>query len=492
MRNTLDVPKYEPQGRDGSYLWAKKDQEKREKELRTKFEQKLKAAKETLKSRPVSITETKGNLYLQFTTKKQYDGSMGEAMRSKYSVAQYLGVSKCADSPEAVNSALEVALQVAKELESGTFTWDNYACWIKGELPEHLKQQLAKTKTCKELIEEFEAHFRATHDYSSEEAAHKSERGYKSRFNPIFNRLPQDKPLTEEMIKNILGGYKPGSRSYETRLSDIKAFTTYHSLNIDVNKFKSKAKVESRVGRELSDEEIVQGWKSIKYYQARNGKKAKRQDLYAWMYGMMAVYGLRNHEVLNIKNLTQPFKVPNENIILPAFNDPSNKGKAIYTYGKTGERTQPMPHPYEWIELFELEKVPELPTFENGKQKDFFLAYFTAYCRGEKRKRIPRKIDFVPYDLRHSYAMRGRRDNMNPLDMKDYMGHSLEMQEKTYNKGIKTSSLIESAQRYQQQIQQKPELSEVEKLRLRVEELTLENQELKKQIRLLLEKLSSR
>lgn len=57
MRNSFEVPKYESQGRDGSYSWGKRDQEKKEKELRIKFEKKLNAAKETLKSRPVSITE---------------------------------------------------------------------------------------------------------------------------------------------------------------------------------------------------------------------------------------------------------------------------------------------------------------------------------------------------------------------------------------------------------------------------------------------------
>jgi integrase len=494
VRNRLDLPKYEPQGHNGSYQWAKKDQEKREKELRTKFEQKLKTAKETLKSRPVSITEAKGNLYLQFTTYIQYDGTKDTSspIRSKYSVAQYLGMSKCADSPEAINSALEVALKVAKELETGTFTWDNYVCWIKGELPKHIKQQVAKQKTCKELTEEFKAHFWATHDFSTEEAAHKSERGWKSRFQPIFNQMPLDKPLTEEVVKNVLGRYKPGSGSYRIRLLDIKTFIVYHSLNIDVDKFKSKAKVESQIGRELSNDEIIQGWKNIKYFQPAKGKKSKHQDLFAWMYGMMAVYGLRNHEVLNIQNLTQPFKIPNKNIVLPAFNDPNNEIKSIYTYGKTGKRTQPMPLPREWIKLFQLENVPNFPVFENLRQKDSFLAYFTGYCTGHTNSRTPKKIDFIPYDLRHTYAIRGRKLGINPLDMKDYCGHSLTMHEKVYNKGIKTESLIEGAKRYQQQIQENSKLSEVEKLRIENQELKEQIKELNSKIELLLEKLSEK
>lgn len=207
---------------------------------------------------------------------------------------------------------------------------------------------------------------------------------------------------------------------------------------------------------------------------------------------MMAVYGLRNHEVLNIQNLTEPFKLPNENIILPAFNDPNNKEKAIYTYGKTGERTQPMPLPVEWIELFELEKIPELPVFRDGKHKDYFLNYFTSYCRGREQKRTPQKIDFVPYDLRHSYVMRGRKLNINPLDMKDYCGHSLEMHEKVYNKGVKTESLIKSARKYQKQIQENPELSETERLKLENLQLKEQVKELASQVKLLLEKLSNK
>jgi integrase len=290
-------------------------------------------------------------------------------------------------------------------------------------------------------------------------------------------------------------------------LTAFKTFISYHSLDIDIDKFKSQNKIEARLGKDLSDEEIIQGWENLKNYQSSTGRKSKYQKLFAWMYGMMAVYGLRNHEVLNIQNLTQPFKMPNSNIILPAFNDPNNKDKAIYTHGKTGERVQPMPLPKEWIKLFQLEDVPEFPVFENLKQKDNFLANFINYCVGDQYTKkdgtikinYVKKIDFTLYNLRHTYAIRLRKNGVNPLDAKDYCGHSLLMHEKIYNKGIKTSTLIESAQKYQEKIAQNPELSEIEKLRIENQELkeqnnqlAQQNKELNSKIELLLEKLSEK
>lgn len=93
MRNDSSLPGYEPQGRDGSYQWQKQEQEKEVREQKRKFQEALERAKNTLKSRPVSLTEAKGNLYLQFSTQIQYDGTKGATVRSKYSIAQYLGIS---------------------------------------------------------------------------------------------------------------------------------------------------------------------------------------------------------------------------------------------------------------------------------------------------------------------------------------------------------------------------------------------------------------
>lgn len=483
MRNKLNLPKYEPQGRDGSYQWGKREQEKEAKELEEKFRKALENAKKTLKPRPVSITETKGNLYLQFSTQTQYDGSKGETIRSKYSVAQYLGTSKCASTPDAVNSALQIALQVAKELESGTFSWDNYVCWIKGNVPEHLKQQTAKRKTCKELIDEYREHYYATHDFSTEEKARKSERGWRNNYRTIFSKLPQDKPLNLAAIKSVLSSYNPSKITYKTAISRINSLCEYHSIKIDFKQFEYRGEIEIRKGRELSEQEIIKGWENIKYYHPRCGRKSKYHDLFAWMYGMMAVYGLRNHETLNIQNLTQPYKIPNENVILPAFNDPCNAQKAIYTYGKTGERVQPYPSPIKWIELFDLTNIPSFPIFKTLKQKDYLVKRFVDYCAGNDKNRTTKKIDFRLYDLRHSYAMRCRKDNINPLDSKDYMGHSLETHEKIYNEGYTHRSKIEGAAKYQQQkLEQKPELSEIELLRL-------ENEQLKATIQQLLESI---
>jgi integrase len=478
VRNNPDLPKYVPQGRDGSYDWARKDQEKRVSELKRKFGIALERAKDILKSRPVSITEAKGNLYLQFSTQIQYDGTIGQTIRNKYSVAQYLGISKCADSPEAVNSALEVALKVAKEMESGTFSWDNYICWIRGELPEHLKQQVARQKTCKELVEEFKAHYWATHDFSAEESKYKSEKAWTNYYKAIYSKLPEDKPLNTEAVKQVLKRYDPTKTTYKRAVAALKSLCEHHSIKINFEQFKFNGEVTIKKGQELSNQEIIDGWKAIKYFVGANGRVNLYRDLYAWMLGMMAVYGLRNHETLNIQNLTEPFKLPNSDIVLPAFNDPNNKEKVIYTHGKTGKRLQPFPNPYEWIELFDLENVPEIPKFESLKQKGNFITNFVKNCTGDKVSGVPRKITFTPYDLRHTYAMRCRRLGLNPLDAKDYMGHSLEMHEKVYNKGIKAESLIASAQKYQEIAKEKPELSEVDKLKLENELLRQKLKEL--------------
>ncbi|RMF28006.1 MAG: hypothetical protein D6756_00975, partial [Cyanobacteria bacterium J083] len=324
-----------------------------------KFKQALAKANNVLSSHPVSLTAVKGNLYLQFSTNIQFDGSRGKKFRSKYSVAKLLGVHKCADTAENVAIALEEALKLSRRLLSSTFSWDDYSFWIpSAKLPPHLKQKLASSHICQELIAEYKDYYWATHDFSTPEAAYRSTRGWQKTYLPFLQKLPTEGIFNENAILQALQAYKVNSRTRQQAISRLKGLANYHGIKINWDKFQYSGKLASKKARELSEEEIIAGWQNIKQYQPKRGKKSKYQDLFAWMYGMMAVYGLRNHETLNIQNLTQPFKHPTINLILPAFNDPSNQDKVIYTYGKTGDRLQALPYPLAWIKLFELENIP--------------------------------------------------------------------------------------------------------------------------------------
>ena len=150
-------------------------------------------------------------------------------------------------------------------------------------------------------------------------------------------------------------------------------------------------------------------------------------EQWKWVYGMLATYGLRPHELFAVD--------------LDAFTDPKNTFHLVslnpsLTGGtKTGERTCGIPPLYpHWVDLFKLKEIKLLPEGSGT------LSNKTAKIQIRFRNT---NIGFKPYDLRHAYAIRGHRLRVPIKTMADYMGHTVQEHTKTYQRWMNEDTNLE-------------------------------------------------
>jgi len=139
------------------------------------------------------------------------------------------------------------------------------------------------------------------------------------------------------------------------------------------------------------------------------------------VFGLMATYGLRNHEVFfcDLSSLTN-------------FGD---KIIRVLNTTKTGEH-QVWPFHPEWVEKFELSKLGENPELLPNIKRD--LKITTLQNIGKKItdqfKRY--SLQIKPYDLRHAWAVRTIFYDLPDTVAARMMGHSVSLHTQTYHHWI--------------------------------------------------------
>ena len=172
----------------------------------------------------------------------------------------------------------------------------------------------------------------------------------------------------------------------------------FAGLDIDLKKYKghySKAKLSPR--NLPSDELIIETFYSIKNPQ------------WQWLFGMMATYGLRPHEVFNI-DLNSDFPIVD---ILD---------------GKTGAR-RVWALPPQWVKDFDLTNI-KMPNC-SGSNRDLGDRVGTFFRRN--------KIPFKPYDLRHKWAIRAIELGLDVSLASKQMGHSVQVHCEVYQRWLDDS-----------------------------------------------------
>ena len=170
-----------------------------------------------------------------------------------------------------------------------------------------------------------------------------------------------------------------------------------------------------------TDEEIIEAWQMIKaegtYYNRNFDGNA---ECWGWIFAVIATYGLRPHEVLAI-DYKKSFKPPNFILYID---------ENITSGTKTGSRFV-YPLPLEWVNLFD---IANPKTSYLDKNQEFFqnnLRRFAVKLSGRIKYK---KITFPAYNLRHRYAIRGRELGYTVDSLAKWMGHSVEVHTKLYQK----------------------------------------------------------
>ncbi len=295
------------------------------------------------------------------------------------------------------------------QLKKNQFCWSN---WIK-------EKTITSTNTNKSVLKNEIESFKR--QFFSDTSRSKSPAGmistWQSAYKPYLNRLIGESnkstlKLNEELLVKILLSYKKNSRSRQQCGIALSALARYLKLELPENwkQLQSGYGIHESNFRELpSDEEIIDSFKLIP-----NPK-------WRFVFGLMATYGLRNHEVFFSD--------------LSCLKKGGDKILRVFPNTKTGEH-QVWPFHPEWIGLFELNNITDTSDLLPDIKTDLKVTTLQHIGRRVSEQFRRYKISFTPYDLRHAWAVRTILIGLPNTVAAKMMGHSVSIHTKTYHHWI--------------------------------------------------------
>lgn len=282
-------------------------------------------------------------------------------------------------NPAGISIAEKEARKVGALLDCGEFSWVPY-----------LGESAAPATTVADWCQKFEAEFKDS----------VSEITWKTEYQAVFNWLPAEQPLTPELIRDAIDRTKPNSRNRRRYCISLGKLANFAGIQCDFKSLQGNYSAKQVDPRTLpTDEAIAQVWQSFK------------NPNWRWVYGMIATYGLRSHEVFYLD--TQDFEAGKSDMI-------------VVLEGKTGGRLV-WPFYPEWIEQFELRRRL-LPTVIGQKHADYTNKVAKYFYR--------QKLPFTALDLRHCWAVRTLEFGLDVSLAAKQMGHSVKVHHETYHHWI--------------------------------------------------------
>lgn len=282
---------------------------------------------------------------------------------------------------EAIKDAEVAAKTIGLELNRGTFDWRKFSDY------EELDQQLAEY-----WVERFEKEWWQKHDKTNASQQNTWRATYKS----TLSKLPKDKPLTVGLLTDwIIENSEPQSRMRGHYVVCGSALAELAGLPTEqLKKLRSQVRGKPLIPRSLpTDAAIAEFRATIK------------DEGWRYIYGLLATYGLRPHEVWYLDLTDFPIVRVREGT-------------------KTGARpVQPL-YP-EWAEEWKLDEVvypdrvqiaPDMSNHRLGNKVSYWFS-----VQGSSA-----------YNLRHCYARRCVQFGIPANVAARLMGHTLAVHENKY------------------------------------------------------------
>ncbi|MGF1569887.1 MAG: site-specific integrase [Nodosilinea sp.] len=235
------------------------------------------------------------------------------------------------------------------------------------------------------------------------------EKAYAPYLNKLLRQAEQhpQRPLGETLVAT-LEALPPHSRSRQVGCTALKAFAEFQGIElpIDLDTLWGRYGPSKAQQRALPSDDDIVAW----YDRIPN-------PAWRYVYGLMATYGLRNHEVFfcDCQGL--------------ATGDPEARITVLETT-KTGLHDV-WPFYPDWVERFSLRHNlrPEIKTD---------LTQTTLQRIGQQVSTQFRRyqVPFSPYDLRHAWAVRTIHFGLPDTVAARMMGHSVAIHTRTYHRWI--------------------------------------------------------
>ena len=294
------------------------------------------------------------------------------------------------------------------QLELNQFDWMN---WIGTPYKKKIKDDFEFPNRLNQFEEFFFKENKSDFRTSTRKTTWRSSyKPYMKRILNIYNDYENE--ALEEIFQKTLESYNEGSRSRKQCATSLSVLAKFLDIKLPEDwKLNSRGYGLSKAGfRDLPNDELIEKlWETIP------------NKSWKFVFGLMATYGLRNHEVFFCD--------------LSSLTDFGDKIIRVLHTTKTGEH-QVWPFHPEWVEKFELSKLGKNPELLPNINRD--LKITTLQNIGKKItdqfKRY--SLQIKPYDLRHAWAVRTIFYDLPDTVAARMMGHSVSVHTKTYHHWI--------------------------------------------------------
>jgi integrase len=336
----------------------------------------------------VTIEVNGGKLMMRSTLPKKSKDGIGT---KQYRLS--LGISANSDGIKLIEAK---AHELRRQVENGVFSWTNW---------ERLRNLKSDEMSIAQLIKQFKVYYLGKGKIT--------EATWIDQWERTYNRLPQSEPLTEAAILATVLSTDVNTDTRKRTCQRLQALADFTRLPIDLSEHSGNYGYAAVKPRDLPDDPLIATWR----YRIPN-------PAWQWVYGMMATFGLRPHEVFFCEFIDR------------------------YTV-KVHEETKTGSHitrafPPEWADSWKLIEVNR-PPVSGSRPSDF----------GNRNKRQFQRyeVPFPAYSLRHAYALRGSlKYGMDTRQMAAMMGHSETTHIRTYRRWL---SEIEVQKSYDEKVLKK-------------------------------------
>lgn len=306
-------------------------------------------------------------------------------------------------TPAGLKQAEQEVKIIAAQLLQNTFSWRNYLMVGGDRL--HQMDLPAKLKA-------FEQHYFAQSNSAQSDRRPASARTtWETAYAPYLRKLSaiaQAKPALTlpEAIYAAVQSTQPSSRSRQICCTALSALAEFLQLELptDLKQYWGNYSPSRTQARSLpTDAEIIQAIDLIP------------NPAWRFVYGIMAAYGLRNHEVFfcDYSNLQQG----------------KNSIEVLDTTKTGGHEVWPF-YP-EWVEQFDLRNVL-LPAVTTDLDRTTLQRVGQQVSTQFRRYELP----FAPYNLRHAWAVRTIHFGLPDAVAARMMGHSIAIHTQTYHRWL--------------------------------------------------------